>query len=129
MAPIEGQGKMTTKLGSYTKDGKSNWFFVPLPWTFLGEIFCNTYSWWCYTRSVVNPLVFGFDTKTSLLKVALLASLFQPITPMVPPMTIGCKRRRFILLIGAFLFTTFSMVVPHTTKALGECNEPKNCLI
>jgi len=40
-------------------------------------------------------------------------------------MTIGCKRRIFILLIGAFLFTMFPMVVPHTTKALGECNEPK----
>jgi hypothetical protein len=43
-------------------------------------------------------------------------------------MTIGCKRRRFILLIGAFLFTTFPIVVPHTAKALGECNEPKKLL-
>jgi len=43
-------------------------------------------------------------------------------------MTIGCKRRIFILLIGAFLFNMFPMVVPHTTKALGECNEPKKLL-
>jgi hypothetical protein len=122
-------------------DGRWNWFFVPMPWNFFGEEFCNT-----YVGGVASVLQYPFPGCT-IEKIAILCkhvdtwdlivwsltnhdvSCLSLLAKIVPVLVGGFYITKIIVWIGAsFWFTAFSMAVPCGRNNHWERSEPKGLL-